>query len=155
MQDWLFQPMGLRSAGYGAPLGNAPLGHRSRWIRSPKPINNDGAAISDNPDIMRPAGGIHMNIPDLARYGQNMLKRHAEGSELFVPYISLGSDLDYGYGWVVDETADNHIKYWHNGSNTMWHALLIIDPKHELVLAYAGNDPRQMGQRERTICTSF
>ena len=29
---------------------------------------------------------------------------------------------------------------WHNGSNTMWYALLILVPPRNMVLAFATND---------------
>ena len=48
---------------------------------------------------------------------------------------------DYASGWVRYESASaGGPVIWHNGSNTMWYALLIVLLAKNLVLAFATND---------------
>ena len=44
----------------------------------------------------------------------------------------------YGLGWVVVE-EESGPRSWHNGSNTMWYAILAVVPDQDLVLAVATN----------------
>jgi CubicO group peptidase (beta-lactamase class C family) len=50
---------------------------------------------------------------------------------------------DYAYGWVVqrrDFGAGEEPVIWHNGSNTMWYALLVLLPDRDTVIVMATND---------------
>ncbi|MFA6245237.1 MAG: serine hydrolase [Candidatus Hydrogenedentales bacterium] len=49
---------------------------------------------------------------------------------------------DYACGWVkYGATGDlQHTVYWHNGSNTMWYALVAFIPDKKLVVAVTSND---------------
>ena len=48
---------------------------------------------------------------------------------------------DYAYGWVryQREWAGGPL-IWHNGSNTLWYALLMLLPAKNTVIAFATND---------------
>ena len=49
---------------------------------------------------------------------------------------------DYACGWVKREPTARipHTVYWHNGSNTMWYALVVFIPETNMVVAVASND---------------
>ncbi len=147
IQEKLFAPLGLDSAGFGPPMGEGeidqPWGHRTLFFvkgsRSPKTEN------ADNTPIIGPAGTVHMTMADLARYGyEHLLGDKGEGallsaktySELHRPFLE-----NYAYGWVIVEEpwADGRM-FWHNGSNTMWYALLMVLPEKNAVLVFVTND---------------
>jgi D-alanyl-D-alanine carboxypeptidase len=73
MERELFEPLGMHSAGFGAPGSaaavDAPRGHRS-----------DGTPVqpgrfADNPVAISPAGRMHCNVGDWARFLQLHLRR--------------------------------------------------------------------------------
>ena len=48
---------------------------------------------------------------------------------------------DYARGWVrVERDWAGGSVLWHNGSNTLWYALLLLLPATNTVLAFATND---------------
>ena len=48
--------------------------------------------------------------------------------------------LDYAYGWVVSKSlVGQDPVIWHNGSNTLWYALLMLSPEKNTVLAFVTN----------------
>ena len=94
---------------------------------------------SDNPSWFGPAGTVHMSIKDLLVFGRAHLMATRGNLPSFlskqVSFRMLSPiSNDYGLGWVIqDKTA------WHNGSNTLWYALLIIDPISDTVFVAAQN----------------
>ena len=52
-------------------------------------------------------------------------------------------ELDhYACGWMRKEPNDEipYTVYWHNGSNTMWYALVVFIPEKNMVVAVTSND---------------
>ena len=49
---------------------------------------------------------------------------------------------DYACGWVVKKPTYEipHTIYWHNGSNTMWYALVAFIPGKNMTVAVTSND---------------
>ena len=49
---------------------------------------------------------------------------------------------DYACGWIKKEPSAEipHTLYWHNGSNTMWYALVVFIPEKNMVVAVTSND---------------
>ena len=136
-------PLGLFSLGFGAPRqSDAANGHQSilGFRRTVSPEN----PASDNPRWMGPAGTIHLSMADLVRWGQMHLA--ACGGHI-QDYLTQASCLtmqtpiasDYGLGWVIQNPDTSGPSVWHNGSNMMWYAMLLIAPEHELVVAVATN----------------
>ncbi len=139
----LFTPLGVTSAGFGAPQGDQPWGHRS-YFGMIKAAVDPASPAADNSPIIGPAGTVHMSIQDLLIYGQELLRlargedgiiRHETFAELFIQ-----PDMAYRGGLVSgqDEAFGGQI-YWHNGSNTMWYALLVIAPEQDRVIAITTN----------------
>ena len=137
----LFAPLGLASAGFGAPghadANDEPVGHGAILFseaRKPYPV---GAWASDSPVVFGPAGRVHMSLPDLLRY----LAAHRDRTgylkaETWTMLHTPPFGGDYAMGWAVrrDRTL------WHNGSNLLWYAEVLVDPGHDVVAAAAAND---------------
>jgi D-alanyl-D-alanine carboxypeptidase len=128
----VLDPLGLRSAGMGAPgvLNELtqPRGHRDGTA----PV--EPGPFADNPPYMGPAGRLHMSLADLARWGQEHLRgeRGQDGVLLKAGTMAhLHQSLPggaYALGWVSEQPPDRRRIIWHNGSNTMWYAMLMLDP---------------------------
>jgi CubicO group peptidase (beta-lactamase class C family) len=144
MQDYLFNPLAMTQAGFGAPdtLGilAQPVGHNEvdgAW----HPVDPAFESISDNPLMAGPAGTVHVSLDDMAAYlglhlrglrGEtvNGFLTGQEFTKLHTPF----PNTNYALGWVID---DNFI--WHNGSNTIWYALAIISPEKNTALFLVTN----------------
>ena len=148
IQNRVFAPLALSSAGFGPPRGERPdqepVGHLILWDRR---IPMDPfESRADNSPLIAPAGTVHMTIGDLARYGaahlegehgtEPVLLPRSSWERLHAPFLE-----DYASGWVRHERdwAGGPV-IWHNGSNTYWYALLVLVPASNAVLAFATND---------------
>jgi CubicO group peptidase (beta-lactamase class C family) len=117
--DLVFNPLGMTSVGFGAPMGDQPLGHRKAFIGGrPIPVaREEGGA--DNPAVLSPAGRMHMTMADLMTYLSAHLDHRADflaaatWEKLHTPRLE-----NYAMGWVRTPTG----ALWHNGSNTYWYA---------------------------------
>lgn len=137
------RPLGLSSLGFGAPTQlDAAKGHRS-VLGFKMPVLPESQA-SDNPRWMGPAGTIHLSMADLIKWGQMHLKAC---DDRMPEYLTKASCLtmqtpvssDYSLGWVLQKSDTAGSLVWHNGSNTMWYAILLIAPENRLVAAVATN----------------
>ncbi|MEL7150836.1 MAG: serine hydrolase domain-containing protein [Pseudomonadota bacterium] len=143
IQTEIAQPLKLASLGFGAPdASGAAWGHRSVFGFK-RPVAPDKLA-SDNPRWMGPAGTLHLNLADLVRWGQAHLDACAGRSDAFLSQTScqlMQTPVapDYGLGWVIQETGGGGHVVWHNGSNTMWYAVLFLVPEDDLVIALTTN----------------
>ena len=143
----VFEPLGLKSAGFGAPHTKdgtiAAWGH-SASVTGKK--SHDPADRSDNTPIMGPAGTVHMTLQDLARFGNE----HVKGMNSRSDFLSAATferlhtvqKENYAMGWVElgdRKWADGSVTF-HNGSNTMWYALLVLLKDQNKVYVAATND---------------
>ncbi|MCR9137625.1 MAG: beta-lactamase family protein [Alphaproteobacteria bacterium] len=135
--------LGLGSLGFGAPTEpDAPRGHRN-FVVLKRPVSPD-TKDSDNPPWLGPAGTIHLSLADLVRWGQAHLSACRGEMPGFLTAASCREMRtviadDYGLGWVVSSAEDGTPLLWHNGSNSMWYAMLVLLPEHDLVLAVTTN----------------
>jgi len=139
VQQHIAEPLGLTNVGFGAPPGvGDPKGHKRSILRL-RPVERDDIA-ADNPSWLGPAGTVHMSVNDLLIYGRAHLKAvRGERPNFLSQQSSIRMQTpvsdDYGLGWVIqDDTV------WHNGSNTMWYALLMMDPICLLYTSDAADD---------------
>ena len=126
MQAHVFDPLGLTSAGFGAPGLTAPedqpWGHRIGLLGRHRPVAPGPEA--DNVPALGPAGTVHLSATDLIRY----LAAHSRRDADFLPpqfWEALHEPVtgaDYACGWGVNGTIRQH-----NGSNTMWYAVAGFD----------------------------
>ena len=148
MESELFAPLSLGSAGFGAPRGEAPWGHRGG-------VGVDPAGFADNPPALGPAGTAHMSLADYGRFVSAMMGGAPGwlGEEtrrrLLTP--AAGSPPAYAAGWGVGTApwaglAGPGPTITHNGSNTMWFATVLAAPERGLGFIALANDAAA-GQR--------
>jgi CubicO group peptidase (beta-lactamase class C family) len=142
----VFEPLELAEAGFGPPKSaddtlEQPRGHRALLGR--KFAADDDA---DNTLIMGPAGAVHMSLQNLCTFArEHMLGELGEGKLLSAETYRLlhATERDaYACGWLKREPSAElpYTAYWHNGTNTMWYALLAFIPEKNMVVAVASND---------------
>ena len=142
MQAELFTPLSLTSAGFGAPKGENAWGHRRMGETAIAMDPRDDG--SDNPLALGPAATVHMTAADYARFlrvfltqGDGWLK-----PETVQRLTTPAEGQSYAYGWIVlppQPWAKGPV-IAHEGSNTMWHALAIVDPAGGRALFGLSND---------------
>lgn len=156
IQTRVADPLGLSTLGFGAPKGETstgvPWGHRKFGAIK---MAMDPADNADNPPWMAAAGTMHMTLDDLLRYGRAHLDAGAsEGALLSAKtFARLHTPImnNYAYGWVVqsrDYGVGEEPVIWHNGSNTMWYALLVLLPDRNAAIVIATNDGSALVQTQ-------
>lgn len=142
----VFSPLELTRTGFGPPqlskeTVDQPTGHRTHV--GLKVSVGDKA---DNTPIMAPGGGIHMSLESLCRFAD----AHLQGERDSHPLLSTETWLklhtpelnNYACGWVKKDPSWKipHTLFWHNGSNTMWYALVVFIPEKNMVISVTTND---------------
>lgn len=134
----LFDPLGMARAGFGAPQGEQPWGHRPDG--QPKDPATPGA---DNPPALGPAGTVHA---DLEGYGRFLRLFLTGGGDLLSAdslrrLTTPPEGAAYALGWGVRPGPD-----WargplltHDGSNSMWLARAVVAPGRGLAFIVAAN----------------
>jgi CubicO group peptidase (beta-lactamase class C family) len=143
MREKIFRPLGMTSAGFGAPGTRAkndqPRGHKADG--SPVEPGPEG----DNPVAIGPAGIVHCSIEDWAKFvaanlpsAKTKLVKTKTLEKLHTP--APGSP-PYAMGWIIAENQP-----WaagpaltHSGSNTMWYAVAWLAPKKDFAVLVACN----------------
>lgn len=141
--DRLFKPLGMAGAGFGAPTGDQPWGHRSLpfGIGGLKAVDPAGSA--DNPPALGPAGTVHMPLEDYAKFLRLFLNG---GGDYLTPDTiarlttpAPGADYALGWGVAVGKPWARGPRLGHEGSNTMWHAKAIVAPARGVALVSVSN----------------
>lgn len=156
MQDELFGPLEISTAGFGAPgtpgALDQPVGHTA-----------DGQAVpagprADNPPAIGPAGTVHMSLPDWARFialhlrgdpanPQRQARLLKPESFAWLHAAATGPGEKYAAGWLVTERAwargagagDHGLALNHAGSNTMWFCVTWLAPERDFAVLIACN----------------
>ncbi|HEY7773772.1 MAG TPA: serine hydrolase domain-containing protein [Marinagarivorans sp.] len=144
IEQEIFTPLSLCSGGFGVPRDAAdelgqPWGHK-------KLFGFRLASQADNTPVIGPAGTVHLSLSDLAAYGE----QHLVGLKNQSAYLSAESFArlhqvklnDYALGWMTKAPRDLGLGgvHWHNGSNTLWYAMLVLLPDIDAVVAITSND---------------
>src|SRR5690606_16144609 len=106
MRGMLFEPLGMNSAGFGAPATldsvDQPWGHTSKPFAGLDPVPPGPRA--DNPLAISPAGAVHCSLADLAAYAAFHIAGEQGGSELLnansFKKLHTPAGDDYALGWV-------------------------------------------------------
>lgn len=128
MRSEILEPLGLNSAGFGAPGEKGkldqPLGHsKAMFGNSLKPAEIGG--MTDNPAVIGPAGTLHMSAHDMIKYLEARAERHKIVSEKSWNKLETPPfGGDYALGIINQKDGS----FWHNGSNTLWYAESSYDP---------------------------
>jgi D-alanyl-D-alanine carboxypeptidase len=135
MRERLFTPLGMTSCGFGAPGTSASIDEPRGHTGSPPMPLDPGTPGSDNPPVLGPAGTVHCNFRDWARFAalHNAGERGDPTPILDAAAIQRMHEPwpggDYGYGWgVADRTWAGGLVLNHVGSNTFWVAVVWIAP---------------------------
>lgn len=172
VRERLFVPLKLSSAGFGPPnspqspgrinpmsMNDAPaaMGHDAQGIPA-------GYAISaDNPQVISPAGTIHMSLPDWTVFarahldagrGYPRLLSASTFQRLHTPAPKQGdNDPLYAMGWgqTSSEAWTRGPALFHQGSNTLWLTQIWIAPKRDLAICVAVN---QGGEKAEKACNA-
>jgi len=145
MHSMLFKPLGMTSAGFGAPASvgqiDQPWGHTkgTMGIKAVPP-----GPSADNPLAISPAGAVHCSLGDFAKYaafhtagerGESKLLKAETFKKLHEP---VGDD--YALGWVVLERKwAGGRALMHNGSNTMFYIVVWMAPGKNCAVIVATN----------------
>lgn len=151
--DDVLAPLGITSAGFGAPTGAQPWGHRPRWLGigrgrpvDPGPEGRPDVR-ADNPPVMSPAGRLHLSLVDWARFlrmvladGDGLLS-HASISKLTTPPGGRGQQQ--AMGWAVPPGGlARDVALGQQGSNTAWVATALISSTWDRAALVVCNDGR-------------
>jgi CubicO group peptidase (beta-lactamase class C family) len=164
MQKRLFEPLGMASAGFGAPGKRGsldePRGHRE----SGQPI--EPGRDADNPAAIGPAATVRCTIDDWGKYVALHLQAARENAHLLTaetftklhtPARLTGSRTEYAMGWGTpkrgwargDGPKATGRVLTHNGSNTLWFCVTWIAPEKDFAVLIACN---QGGKEAETAC---
>ncbi|MCB9793728.1 MAG: beta-lactamase family protein [Alphaproteobacteria bacterium] len=141
MQRELFEPLGMQGCSFGAPPDPAPWGHREEG-GGLTPVDPSSSA-SDNPPGLGPAGTVHCPLAGWAAYAAWVLQgARGEDSRLDAATWEtlLTPEGQYAAGWGVGQRnwADGTV-LTHNGSNTMWFAVIWVAPEIDRAFLAATN----------------
>ena len=150
MAQEVFQPLGMTTAGFGAPgtagLLDQPVGHTSAGKAVPV------GPKADLPTAGNPAGLIHMSLADWARFAAVHLDEAGKGDYLtgasiqFMHQPLLGSPPTYGLGWLR-LTNGTDTFYAHNGTNGYWYTLAVLIPGRNVAILVACNRGGKKGDQ--------
>jgi CubicO group peptidase (beta-lactamase class C family) len=146
MRTMLFEPLGMRTAGFGA-MGT-PGKIDQPWqhiIKDDKLVAVEPGRLSDNPAVLGPGGTVHCSIRDWAKFVIEHLKgaRDAGGllkGETFELLHTPGFGGDYASGWIVTKRDWGGGKVLtHTGSNNISFAVVWMAPKRDFAVLVASN----------------
>jgi len=141
IEERLFEPLGMKSAGFGAPgttgKVDQPWGHTRKG-------NTITPVQADNPPAISPAGRVHCSLDDLARYVMIHLKGERDGGllrpETFRKLHTPPPNADYACGWGVRKRPwAGGRALTHNGSNTMWFVIMWLAPERDFAVIAGTN----------------
>lgn len=144
IRSQLFGPLGMDSAGFGAPAGDQPYGHKRSLLpwRGLQPLEPGSA--DDNPAFMRPAGGVHLGLQDYAKFLRMFLRREPsilDPQSLKVLTTPLSAVPPYALGWFIQDIPwAGGTSLVHDGSNTMWYATALVSPSRGIAAAAVANE---------------
>jgi len=148
LRERLFAPLGMTSAGFGAPASvdtvDQPWGHKARQDGTFQPVAP--GLNADNPAAIGPGGTVHCSMGDFAKYaawhlagarGEGTLLHPETFERLHAPFAS---DSEYAFGWVATQRSwGGGTVLTHAGSNTMFYAVIWIAPQKDFAVVVCTN----------------
>jgi CubicO group peptidase (beta-lactamase class C family) len=158
----IFDPLGLKTAGFGpqSSLGrvDAPLGHRV--LPDGKLVAMLAGPNGDNPEVLGPAGTVHLSVLDFAVWAgwhagagkrgpalvhrDTFQKLHAMIVEMpLKPDAAVGTPSSGRYGLGMGEITLAAVSpqplLFHGGSNQMNLAYIVLQPKYDVGMVMMTN----------------
>ncbi len=148
MTRMLFQPLEMKTAGFGAMGTRAPGKITQPWQHTKRlwmtrPI--EPGPLSDNPAVIGPAGTVHASLGDWAKFAQAHIRgaRGKDGLLKAATIRKLHTPLfggDYAFGWLVTERAWGGGRvFTHAGSNNQNFAVVWMAPLRDFAVLVATN----------------
>ena len=146
MQERIFTPLGMTSAGQGPPAAGPgtpaqPWGHELQGNRL-VPV------MDDNPIALGPAGRVHASLEDMARYARVHLGKGRPSepnallaaSSLHALHAPLSGEQYVG-GWALVERPWGGVRpvLAHTGSNGYWVMTTWLSPARDFAVIAATN----------------
>jgi CubicO group peptidase (beta-lactamase class C family) len=142
LEDRIFDPLGISSAGYGPPAAREPhrqpLGHY--WDEK---SNTFFPYQADFPSFFSPAGYMHVNMDDWAKFILTHMDLYpAQKERLIEPGtlhrlhdppdkvrwdIDIDLGLNYAIGWFTKTDKYGHKLIWHGGRGFGFNAQVVVD----------------------------
>jgi CubicO group peptidase (beta-lactamase class C family) len=135
----VFKPLSMAHAGFGAPKGAAPRGHRGDAGGRLIPMGDGRDA--DNPAALGPAGTVNVPLADWARF----VRIFIDPKQAFLLLDSIRRlttpepDSQYACGWKVADAPRLGPVLQYAGSNTMWYCSAHLAPRHRAGVLLATN----------------
>ncbi|MFK7963438.1 MAG: serine hydrolase domain-containing protein [Burkholderiaceae bacterium] len=148
LQERLFGPLGITSAGFGPPpdvWGHAPrLYAAGLALFKGKPANPQ-VSQSDNPPVMSSAGTLHLNCADwakLLRLFQTENRLDIVDNQIIERILTTpqNKSAQIAMGWAPARM--NGLSFGVQGSNVRWSAAALMDDKRRRTALVACNDGR-------------
>ena len=144
VEDEIAGPLALDSLGYGAPAGPGAIWGRRNVLGRSYAVDPT-SRFADNPVWMDAAGRFHLSLDDLAAWGRAHLDACAGRPNAILSRESCQEmrrpvAANAGLGWLIGRPGpEGGTVVWHNGSNTLWYAMLMLIPEQGVVIALVQN----------------
>jgi CubicO group peptidase (beta-lactamase class C family) len=164
MEEKLFQPLKLNSAGYGSPAAKDPISQPHGHSES----DSYRAIKQDFPDFIAPMGNVAISIDDWSRFILFHLGAYPEGSKRLLDSSTLEklhtppnsaiwensplqswiakaifnldvTTISYAYGWVTKKEPDGNYLLWHDGQGSSFTAWVEANPKTKSAILIVTN----------------
>ena len=156
LRERLFRSLGMDSAGFGPPASvgslSQPWGHKVDPDGKLRPV--PPGLKADNPAAIAPAGTVHCNIRDLAKYAAWQVRGAQGQGTLLGPetfkrlHTPNGGGGDYAMGWKgVTRPWGGGEVLTHGGSNTMFYAVIWLAPKKDFAVVVCTNVGGDLGAK--------
>jgi CubicO group peptidase (beta-lactamase class C family) len=141
MRSEVFEPLGLRSPGFGVTHAGQPIGHLDGKPATP---------LDENPDFFAPAGNIYLTLDDWGRFCLDQMAGSGGHGRLLktetyrlMQTAHAGGDVGLGWGVAPSFSGRQGPALVHAGSDGTWYAIVVLFPADGsgvLVAANAGQD---------------
>jgi CubicO group peptidase (beta-lactamase class C family) len=145
IRERLFAPLGITTAGFGAPGSAAKIDQPRGHDRAGKPV--EPGPNADNPAPYSPSGRAYMSVDDWGKFvalhlrgakGDTPLLKRASFEKLHEP-VGDG-DVPYAGGWIAAPRGwAGGTALTHNGTNTYWFAVTWLAPQRGFAVLVACN----------------
>ncbi|MFY0629157.1 MAG: beta-lactamase family protein [Flavobacteriaceae bacterium] len=147
LNEHLFTPAGMMQTGYLLPTWDTKQlahGYNRNIIETESTVTLYEEAGGVNWHL-KGNGGINSTPNDMLLWHKalktNKILTAESFKKLTTPYVPMNAKKThhYGYGWIVNSSISNTLRFSHNGSNGTFSHSLIWYPEEEVYIAYSTN----------------